>query len=611
MSDQYERAKEVFLAVCDLGPLVRSAAIDRECGDDEALRRDVESLLTHYDSSGETSVVSHSSQETSVVSSRPVVPTKPERPDKPLERVGSYRVIRELARGGMGVVYLGEDERFKRRVAIKVVKRGMDTEAVLRRFDLERQLLAALNHPGISRLYDGGETDDGRPYFVMEYVTGMPIDDYCDAHRLSIAERMKLFKQVCLIVHHAHQNLVVHRDLKPSNILVSEDGTPKLLDFGIAKMLNPELVMGGGDLTAPESRVMTPEYASPEQVRGNPLTTGSDVYSLGVLLYELVSGHRPYQLRSRARAEVERVVCSEEPERPSTAISRVGDTEDADPTTGLTATITPESVSRVREGRPERLRRRLSGDIDNIVLMAMRKESQRRYASAEQLAEDIQRHLDGMPVVARPDNLGYRASKFISRHRVGVAAAAFIAVSLVGGIFGTTWQANVAASQRDTAARRFDSVRALARTFMFDFHDAIQTLDGSLPARELLVTTAQEYLDDLRAEGGDHPGLLRELASAYDRVGDIQGGTRNPNIGDTEGALINYQTAFELRQALTAELGEETELSLQAELASSHMRLGDVLLHSGEVPQALDHYRESLDIFEDLARSDAEYRRRF
>src|ERR1044071_1467079 len=279
--------------------------------------------------------------------------------------IGPYRIIRRIGQGGMGAVYLAarDDDQFKKQVAIKLIRRGMDSDFVLRRFRNERQILASLDHPNIARLLDGGTTEDGRPYFVMEYIEGKPITEYADKHSLATVERLKLFVQVCSAIHYAHQNLVIHRDIKPSNILVTADGTPKLLDFGIAKLLNPELAAQTIEATAVAVRLMTPEYASPEQVKGEAITTSSDVYSLGVLLYELLTGHRPYRITNRTPLEVARVVCEEEPQRPSTAVGRIETYPLADGTG--TIQLTPESTSRTREGNPERLRRRLAGDLDN------------------------------------------------------------------------------------------------------------------------------------------------------------------------------------------------------------------------------------------------------
>ncbi|MCH8824114.1 MAG: protein kinase [Planctomycetes bacterium] len=621
MSDRYQQAKDLFLKVCDLKPSERAAILDKECVDDPDLRAEVESLLAHRDAPT-VSLEFDSSLESQPISN----------PDDGPKRthIGSYRVIHELGKGGMGVVYLAvSDDKIKHRVAIKVVKRGMDTEQVLQRFELERQLLSAMNHPGIARFIDAGQTEDGLPYLVMEYVEGQPIDEYCNVRRLDINERLVIFRKVCAAVHYAHQNLVVHRDLKPSNIIVSPDGEPKLLDFGIAKLLNPELSIIKGDPTAPEFRVMTPEYASPEQVRGYPLTTVSDVYSLGVLLYELMSGHRPYHLRSRVQAEIVRAICEDVPEKPSTSISRVESTRDST-APGTTATVTPESVSKERESRPEKLKKLLAGDIDNIVLMAMRKEPQRRYSSAEQLSDDIGRHLDGLPVISCGDSLSYRFNKFVHRHRMGVAAALVIALSLMGGIIGTTWQAQIAANERDIAQqaqadeikqrqlaeterakadRRFDQVRSLANTFMYDFHDAIVKLEGSIPARQLLVTTALEYLDNLAQEVGDNVELKRELASAYDHVGQIRMSIRNPSVGDISGALENYRKGLGLRQELLTASPKDQILSF--EVSVSRLHIADMLMLTGDSTEAVAEYREVMRLRELLLSLDSKWKRHY
>jgi serine/threonine protein kinase/tetratricopeptide (TPR) repeat protein len=597
-ASRYERAKDIFLAASEQPDEEREAFVERECGGDETLLEEVRSLLEHHDEGDPEA-------ETSLLppGPRPIPRAAP-------EVIGPYRVLHEIGAGGMGIVYLGvrDDDKFKRRVAIKLLKRGMDTEEVLRRFELERQLLAAMNHPGIARLYDAGETADGRPYIAMEYIEGQPLDEYCDQNRLDIGARLSLFCAVCSAVHSAHQNLVVHRDLKPGNILVTQDGQPKLLDFGIAKILNPEFALVVGDPTRPEFRVMTPEYASPEQVRGTPLSTASDVYSLGVILYELVCGHRPYQLRSRIREELERIICESEPERPSTAISRVEEFRDT-PTT--TKSITPQSVSKSRESRPDRLRRRLAGDIDNIVLMAMRKEPHRRYASAEQLEADIRRHLDGMPVIARRDTLGYRAAKFIRRNRASVAAAAIIVLLLAGGLIGTTYGMRRAEAEGARADRRFGEARELARLFMFDFDDRLRILAGSIPARKLLVESALDYLAGVSKEVGDDVDLGRELAGAYQRVGDIQGGSRSEHLGDFLGALASYEEARAILAGLVAD--HPGRADLKVELATCELRIGDALKKLKRADEALRHYENGLATIEALAAAapaDADLQRR-
>ena len=281
------------------------------------------------------------------------------------------------------------DESFDKRVALKLIKRGMDSDAIIKRFVMERQILANLDHPNIARLIDGGTTDDGLPYFVLEYIEGTTITRYCDEHKLNTLERLKLFLQVCTAVQFAHQNLVVHRDLKPSNIIVTKDGTPKLLDFGIAKLLSVDSTLV--DATETVARLLTPEYASPEQLRGLPITTTSDVYSLGVILYELLSGHRPFTLAGRSAEEVARMITASEPLKPSVVITRHKATNQTD---NEHHSLTPESISRTREGNVDKLRRRLVGDLDNILLKALRKEPARRYSSVQDLSADIQRHLN-------------------------------------------------------------------------------------------------------------------------------------------------------------------------------------------------------------------------
>ena len=339
------------------------------------------------------------------------------------QRIGAYRNVRELGHGGMGTVYLAvrDDEAYRKEVAVKLINRGMDTEGIVRAFRTERQILATLDHPNIARLLDGGTTADGRPYFVMDYVEGLPLDVYCDTHTLQIPERLKLFRVVCSAVHDAHHHGVIHRDLKPGNILVTSTGVPKLLDFGIAKVLNPELssLTTGSTTTV---RPLTPAYASPEQARGEAITPVSDVYSLGVLLYELLTGHRPYQLQGHTPQEFERVICEEEPQKPSTIISCIEEPRDGD---SRRTTITPASVAKARGDQPDTLRHRLAGDLDNVVLTALRKEPGQRYASADRLSEDLRRYLEGLPILARKPTLVYRTTKLVGRNR----ATAFTAVA--------------------------------------------------------------------------------------------------------------------------------------------------------------------------------------
>lgn len=431
--------------VLALAPDRRSAFLDEACRHDPDLRREVETLIGAADR-------------------RPAFMEQPALDDLgvPLTSatpegryIGPYRIVRTLGRGGMGEVYLAVREvgSLTRHVALKVIRRGMDTEDILRRFEAERYILGNLNHPNIARLLDAGQTEQGndgsggQPYYVMEYVDGVPITTYCDAHTLSVDERLRLFQKVCEAVQYAHQNLVVHRDLKPSNLLVTESGMVKLLDFGIAKVLSPWQPGLSMLETHTGRRVMTPAYASPEQVRGDAVTTASDVYSLGILLYELLTGVRPYSLKDKSEGEVIRIICAAPPTRPSIVVTR-----------GPQPGTTPTAVTDARRMNLDRLHRRLKGDLDTIVLMALRKEPARRYRTALELAEDIERHLAGMPVRARKDTLGYRMQKFIGRNRVGVSTAAVVLLLVLGFGIAMIVQSRQVAQERDRS--RLEAERA-------------------------------------------------------------------------------------------------------------------------------------------------------
>jgi non-specific serine/threonine protein kinase/serine/threonine-protein kinase len=514
----------------------------------------------------------------------------------PEGRVGPYRLIREIGHGGMGTVYLGvrSDDAFQKRVAIKVLKRGMDTESIVRRFRHERQILASLEHPFIAGLLDGGTTPDGRPYFAMEYVEGQPIVDYCEAHRLHTAARVELLRKVCAAVQYAHQNLIIHRDIKPANVLVTADGTPKLLDFGIAKLLNPELAGHTLAPTVAGLQMMTPEYASPEQVRGDAVTTATDVYSLGVLLYELLTGRLPYRLTSRAPADIVRIVCESEPVRPSTAITGVSEAESGGGAGPAADAPPPARPDRLATVDIDMLRRQLAGDLDNIILKALSKEPGRRYASVDQFAEDLRRHQAGLPVIARKDTWTYRTGKFVRRNRAAVFAAGMTFAALVAGIIGTTWQAREARAARARAEQRFGDVRQLANAFLFDFHDSIAELEGSTPARKLVVAKGLEYLDKLARDAGDRVDLRREIAGAYVKVGDVQGRPFTPNLGDTAGALASYRKAVALYEGLTA--ASPRDEALRRELALAYMRLSDVLTSAGDTAGSLAYAKQSLAI---------------
>jgi serine/threonine protein kinase/tetratricopeptide (TPR) repeat protein len=486
------------------------------------------------------------------------------------EVLGNYRVLGEIGRGGMGSVYAAvrTDDAFKQRVAIKVMRLGLDTEDMLSRFELERQVLGSINHPNIARVYDAGVTPDGRPYFVMELVEGKPIDRYCDDNMLSLQARLTLFTKVCAAVHVAHQNLVVHRDIKPANILVTAKGEPKLLDFGIAKLLNPELA-AIDPMTRADQRLLTYEYASPEQVTGDPITTASDVYALGVLLYELLTGHRPYEITKRVYEEAVRVICSTEPQRPSTAVSRAITTRGPGDTV---RTITGEEIASRREMQLTRLKRRLSGDLDNIVLKAMRKTPGRRYLSAEDLAGDIDRHLTGQTVSARPPTWDYRAGKFIRRHKSAVAAVGLVALTLVVGITATTWQWTRAEQERAVAERRYDQLRDLAGAFDQIERD-IETREGATAARAVIADSLVRTLRSMEVAATGDPQLTLDLVSGYRRAGAIAGGEG----GDLGAAREHLEQADSLLQSVPPSLPRRDEESarIDLELARVLDRAGD------------------------------------
>jgi serine/threonine protein kinase len=457
-------------------------------------------------------------------------------------QIGNYRIIREIARGGMGTVFLAEREDFHQRVALKVIKRGMDTDAVLKRFVRERQILAELDHPNIARLFDGGTTEDGLPYFVMEYVDGVSITQYCDDRKLAIDARLALFRKVCAAVAYAHQNLIVHRDIKPSNILVTADGEAKLLDFGISKLLTPEA--SDATETAADIRMMTPEYASPEQMRGEKITTVSDIYSLGVLLYEILSGHRPFKLKDRPSAEILKIVCEEQPTAPSTAALTAQEVFKGD----TMQIISPETIAEWRaETPPEHLRRRLSGDLDNIVLMSLRKEPERRYSSVDQFSEDLRRHLEHLPVLARPSTATYAAAKFFRRNRIAVSFAGVALLAILTGFSISIWQTLEARRERARAEQRFNDVRKLSNTLMIEFDEEIGNLPGSFPTRVKLANISAEYLNGL-AQGTEDPGLLNELATAHFRLSGIY----STSLDSQDEARKHFAKATEIAHRLNA-----------------------------------------------------------
>ncbi len=515
------------------------------------------------------------------------------------QTIGAYRLEKEIGRGGMGVVFLASRvEDFRRKVAVKIVKRGMDTDFVLRRFRQERQVLAALEHPNIAGLLDGGATADGRPFLVMEHIEGVPVDRFCDERKLTIAARLKLFQTICAAVAYSHQRLIIHRDIKPSNILVTADGVPKLLDFGIAKLLDRSLAAASYQTTATNARMMTPDYASPEQLRGEEITTVSDVYSLGALLYLLLTGHLPFNFTANQPEAFARLVSEQTPTRPSAIITKSGKT---------TAKIVGKStkyqssieVAGNRQTQPERLRRYLAEDLDNIVLKALHKEVTRRYSSVEQFSDDIGRHLEGLPVAARGDNFVYKTRKFIRRNKFGVIAVLIVFLTLLGGIAATARQAKIAERERMRAENRFNESRRLSESLMFELHDAIRDLPGATKARELLAKKILENLDGLAAEATADDGLQSELAIAYINLGNIQGNPNYPNLGDTNAALESYRKAENLTGTLSVNAPDDVKLRRRFWL--TQIRIGDVLAAQNDLNSANEYYNRARSLIEILS----------
>lgn len=507
-ADRWARLKQIVADALELEHDGRMSFVEQACGDDADLRNEVLTLL------------------------------RADRPDSDFlnfdrapERLGPWRIVRELGRGGMGTVYLAEraDGHFEQRAAIKVIKRGMDSDAVLRRFYAERQILARLQHPNITRLLDGG-LFDGRPYFVMEYLEGEPLLDYCARRGLPLRARIALFLSVCDAVDYAHRNLILHRDLKGGNILVDSAGAVKLLDFGIAKLLTED---GAAEQTVLPMQAFTPQAASPEQVKGEPLTTASDVYALGLLLYELLAGKPPYRVPANSPVDMLNLICEQPVERPSFLAGPSG-------------------------------ARQLRGDLDTIVLKALEKDPARRYNRADDLAADLRRYLGGLPIQARPAAAGYRVRKFISRHRRSVAVSTLLLLVVAAAVVDA-----VLAGRR--AARRFEELRQLAGSFLFEFHDAIASLPGATPARELVEKRALQYLDILARESSRDLDLKRELAEGYLRISAAQGLTHESNLGKAADAHANAAKAVALLEEVAR--ARPADPSVTADLARARLSL--------------------------------------
>lgn len=532
--DRWERIKDIFGAAIECASEARGPLLDTSCAGDSELRAEVDSLLAAHDTSGGfiDKPAVHAALGVAAETAQSWIG----------RRLGPYCIVEEIGHGGMSEVYraIRADDEYQKEVAIKVLRPGLDVEALLRHFRLEKQILANLDHPNIARLLDAGRSEEAQPFLVMDFIKGQPIDDYCEQRRLGVAQRLALFRTLCSAVQYVHRHLMVHGDLKCSNILVTDDGVVKLLDFGIAKLLNPMPAFGMPDTKVTGLIAMTPAFASPEQISGQPITTTSDVYSLGVVLYRLLTGVMP---------------------------------------------LGEDPLSR------------LQGEVRSIAAMALQKEPARRYASVQQLDDDLRNHLTGFPVTAHGASVRYLLGKFVARHKTSTTIGVLLLLSLVAGIVATSWQAHVARVERARAERHFDSVRKLADTLLFEVHRAIEDLPGATAARQTLVQNSLAYLDGLAAEQSGDTELRRDLAAAYEQVGDVQG-TR---LGDNAGALESYRKALEIRSRLVASDAENE--TLRRELVRNYGKLGDMAFFVDDLAGALEYAGRMMVLAEELSRA--------
>ena len=577
MSPQrWQQVKTILEATLALPAANRGAFVGEACGADFEWRDEVESLLS-FDNPAETDVFENN-QFPSVVN----IQTNESTNGFIGKKIGKYRIVRKLGAGGMGVVFLAErdDGEFEQQVAIKFL-RHFSSASALQLFLRERQILARLHHRFIAQLIDGGTTPEGTPFLVMEYIEGTSITDYTREQNLNLEERLDLFCKVCSAVSFAHRNLIVHRDLKPENILITDEGIPKLLDFGIAKLLSESDVKA----TVTRRQAFTPEYASPEQIAGGAITTASDVYVLGIILYELLSGRRPFQFADTAdHKEIWQVVNRSEPAKPSSVVG------------GQWSVVGGNAVEVIKQTNPKskiQNPKLLRGDLDNIVLKALKREPERRYQSVEQLTEDLRRYKEGLPVAARADTLFYRAGKFLGRHRLGIFASVLVAASLLVGLVATLQQSRRAERERRLAEQRAENLRNISKSVIFDVHDAIRNLPGSLPAREMLLKRAVEQLQILAQDAEDNPALQDELAQAYFNVGEMQQG-----VGNVAEAEKFHRSAVAIYQKLAAE-NPHNPAYLRG-LALGYGFLANMAYLRGEAERSSELYAEASPILERL-----------
>ena len=596
--ERWKKIEEIFSQAIELPKPEREAFLQHTCSDDAELLTELQSLLEHEHETGTmlATVISHAAGSLS---------------ESELKRfegrhIGPYRITGLIGQGGMAEVYsaIRDDDQYQKQVAIKLI-RNPGAAFLIKRFQYERQILASLENPCIARFLEGGTTEDGIPYLVMEYIKGEPITTYCASRNLNLRARLQLFRSVCDAVQYAHRNLVIHRDLKPSNILVTSEGVPKLLDFGIAKLLNPDWITEVPTVahTVTSIRIMTPEYASPEQIRGENVTTSTDIYSLGVILYELLTGIRPRDFKTKSLAGIERIITEDEPEKPSLAVKNV-----------------PTAESRTNADT-KKLSRELARDLDNIVMMAMRKEPQRRYLSAEQLGEDIDNYLQGRPIRARTPTLSYRAAKFISRHRIGVSVTAvFLIFTLIfiAGILRERSRAEQARVQAEREAARAKAVSQFLQETLGSANPFTSNLGREVSLVEALQNASKEIGNSFKDQPETEADVRTTVGYTFMRLGKYEDaekhllraleirrtlhtgdhadiaesldnmGTMNEEKGDLPQAEKYFRQALEMRKKL---YGKEHK-----EIAATLNNLGQVLHNEGKLPEAEKLYRESLEM---------------
>jgi len=557
-SKRWEKVQQLFEEAIKIDPEERENFLKNECAEDTELFKEVISLLKADDEGH--SIFSASASDYFYPA------------DATLDGkiFGNYKLIKQIGSGGMGSVYLAEraDGHFEQKVALKVVKPGINSDEIINRFEEERQILARLHHPNIAKLLDGGISESGLPYFTMEYVEGLPITAYCDKNNLSIRERLQLFKTVCDAILYAHQNLVIHRDIKPSNILVQEDGTVKLLDFGIAKVFEEE--ENKRNLTRTGIRVMTPEYASPEQIRGEPVSTATDIYSLGLILYQLLTGFPPYEVNTTSALEMEKIICLTEPPKPSTMLTKLPGLKNYE-----WGNLSPEYISQKRKISISKLKKIISGDLDNICLMALRKEPHRRYNSIAQLINDINNHLSGMPIIARKSTASYRAKKFVQRHKAGttIAAAAVIVIS-----FLTIFYTIRLAQQRDKAKLEAEKSKKVSEFLisLFKVSDPSNSKGESITARELLDNGVKRIEGELVNQPKILANMLGVTGNVYKSLG----------LYDESKLLLNK--SFILSDSIFG--------SNSIEAANSYNNLAGIEVAVGEYDKASTNFKKAIQI---------------